>query len=150
MWFKLTIGIGLIGISYKILKYFIQNNTLYIPRFLISRDIPLKNVLVNKQIILEIGVSGYGSFLKIRDLDENVVSLVKLINVNSYSNKDEKVIEYIFEDDSKLSFKKDKFDDTLCYYEYDNQMICHEYVNNFINNYKIIGFNTDFDLIEKL
>lgn len=122
-------------------------------RFLVSRDLRLKNVLDNYKIILEFGVSGYGSFIKIRDFNENILIVKKLKNSftisDSCNNSCNTIkLEYIFEDDSKLTFFKnyDK-QSILVYYESDNQIICNEDVTQFINEYKTIGFNTDFDLL---
>lgn len=148
MWkeFVFTLGSTLIfGLYYKFNSY--KEKRIDYIRFLVSRDLPLKNVLDNEQIVLELGVSSHGSFIQIRDLSENIKSVVKLKSVD-YNNKE--YIKYIFEDDSKLTFTKENNKNILCYYESDNQMICHEYVNDFIKNYKTMCFDTDFDLLSQL
>jgi hypothetical protein len=154
MWREFITTLGLFGsislLSYKYYKFYktkVNNNI----RFLVSRDIPLKNVLDNEQIILELGVSGYGSFLKIRDVNENIKSLVKVKNVKENKENKEISLEYTFDDDSKLTFRKNcDTKRTLCFYENDAQMICHEDISSFINNYKTMCFNTEFDLLSEL
>lgn len=47
-------------------------------KFLVSRDLSLKNVLDNYKIILEFGVSGYGSF------NENMLIVKQLKNVKKF------------------------------------------------------------------
>lgn len=163
MWKEVVFTLGsTLGLwsLYKYYKYRYYKYQVDYVRFIASRDLPLKNVLDNEPIILELGVSA-GSILRIRDLNEDIVisiknikSVVKLKSVLKDINpldKTDKIIEYTFEDDSKLTFRKNP--DTkhiLCYYESDNQIICHEYVNDFINNYKTMCFNTEFDLLSEL
>lgn len=149
-------SVGIYGLykCYKIYNYNTYKKYDY-PRqfFLVSRDIVFKNY------ICEIGHTGItGSFLRIKNKeDERELVFSKLNNTIDDIDKDG-IIVYNFEGDIKLTFKrvkneedneneKDKNYIYLCLFERDGEVI-EEDVTRFINEYRPISFNTDFDLLK--
>lgn len=143
---------GVYGL-YQIYKrniYFKKLEYLQRPFFLVSRDILLKNY------ICEIGHSGItGSFLRVKNKEEKEIVFSKLNNTINEIDKDG-IVVYNFEGDIKLTFKRIKNDEDnkdntnyiyLCLFERDGEVI-EEDVTRFINDYRPISFNTDFDLLK--